>query len=146
MQHVDLPVEKYIGVEVIRELIEINAEKFSNQQRSFLHMDLVEQVLPQADVVLNRDMLIHRSFEDIAKFLALLHESGCVYLLTSHFPRQVTNRDIETGAWRPVNLEIAPFAFPPPLHTICERYTQNEQHSDKCLALWKVADLPRQPG
>ena len=142
MQHVELPVERYIGVDVIGELIESNQKQFANEQRSFLHLDLVQQALPKADLVLNRDMLIHLSFEDIAKFVALLKQSGCRYLLTSHFPDQTDNSDIRTGDWRPVNLEIAPFHFPAPSQILDERYTQNKQHSDKCLALWEIAKLP----
>lgn len=142
MRHVDLPVEKYIGVDVIRELVELNQERFGNAQRSFEHVDLVESVLPRADVVLNRDMLIHLSYRDISRFLSQLRASGCNYLLTSHFPAQVSNSDIRTGDWRPVNLEIAPFHFPAPLQTLDEKYTANPAHSDKCLALWKVEDLP----
>jgi len=142
MQHIDLPVDQYIGVDVIRGLIEVNRIHFANEQRSFVHLDLVEQTLPKADLVLNRDMLIHLSFGDIAKFVRLLKASGCRYLLTSHFPMQAANHDIDTGDWRPVNLEIAPFGFPAPKLTISERYTANPEHADKCLALWDIRDIP----
>jgi hypothetical protein len=142
MQHVELPVERYVGVDVIRDLIEINTRKFSNEKRSFVQMDLVRQVLPTGDLVFNRDMLIHLSYRDIARFISLLKQSGSKYLLTSHFPEQTSNHDIRTGSWRPVNLEISPFDFPAPVLTISERYRENRQHADKCLALWKIADLP----
>jgi len=143
MQEVELPVEKYIGVDVLQELVERNQSQYGNAQRSFMHVDMVQDVLPRGDVVLNRDMLIHLSFADISKFLRLLHASGCRYLLTSHFPDQPSNRDIETGDWRPVNLEIAPFNFPPPRLTISEHYTANMDHADKCLALWEVDNVPK---
>jgi hypothetical protein len=146
MQTVELPVAQYIGADVVRDLIDINNRKFGNNQRLFIHVDLVENVLPRADVVLNRDMLIHLSFEDIGRFLRLLKKSGSTYLLTSHFPWQSKNCNIATGEWRPVNLEIHPFSFPNPMATISERYTQNEQHADKCLALWKVSDIPEIAG
>lgn len=142
MQAVELPVERYIGVDVIRELIAVNQARFGNEQRSFRHLNLVRDVLPQGDLVLNRDMLIHLSFEDIGRFLGLLHASGCRYLLTSHFPGRSSNRDIRTGQHRAVDLEIAPFHFPPPLRTISERYTANTEHVAKCLALWEIKDLP----
>jgi len=142
MQTIELPVEKYIGAEVIKDLVEVNNKTFGDAQRSFIHIDLVQDVLPKGDVVLNRDMLIHLSFSDIHRFIEQLKKSGSEYLLTSHFPKQTENTDIKTGEWRPVNLEIEPFNFPKPLTVISEKYTANPLHSDKSLALWRVADLP----
>jgi hypothetical protein len=142
MQEVDLPVEKYIGVDVVKELIDANNQTYANAQREFKHVDLVEQVLPKADLVLNRDVLIHLSYKDIFRFIARLKQSGCTYLLTTHFPKQAKNRDILTGEWRPVNLEIPPFEFPKPLRSISEEYTANPEHCDKCLALWRIEDIP----
>lgn len=142
MQEVDLPVEKYTGVDVVKELVDANNQKYANDQREFRHVDLVEHVLPKADLVLNRDVLIHLSFADIFRFIARLKQSGCTYLLTTHFPEQTENKDISTGQWRPVNLEIEPFNFPKPLRIMSEKYTANPEHADKCLALWKIEDIP----
>ncbi len=142
MREVELPVEKYIGVDVVKELIDANNQAYANAQREFRHLDLVENVLPKVDLVFNRDVLIHLSYADIFRFIARLKQGGCTYLLTTHFPEQAENRDIPTGEWRPVNLEIAPFGFPKPLRTISEKYTANPEHADKCLALWRIDAIP----
>lgn len=142
MQHVNLPVKRYIGVDVIRQLVKMNSSKYGNEKRSFIHLNLIEDVLPKADVVFNRDMMIHLSYADIAKMIDRLKQSKCTYFLTSHFPEQSSNRDIQTGDWRPINLEIAPFNFPAPIAIIDEKYTVNMAYTDKCMALWKITDLP----
>jgi hypothetical protein len=142
MHTVELPVMRYIGVDVIRGLIETNTKLYADEQHSFVHLDLVHDVLPPADLVFNRDMLIHLSYADSGNFIAQLKRSGARYLLTTHFPEQTANQDIATGGFRVLNLERAPFHFPAPLRVISEHYTANPLHSDKCMALWEIASLP----
>jgi hypothetical protein len=142
MQTVELPVTHYLGVDVIRGLIEDNTRRYGDDQRTFLHLDLVHEPLPPADLIFNRDMLIHLSYADITQFIAQLKRSGARYLLTTHFPDQPENHDIKTGGFRVLNLERAPFHFPAPLRVISEHYTANPLHKDKCMALWEVASLP----
>ncbi len=142
MKSLDLPIKKYIGIDVIQSWIENNQHDYGNQHRTFLHLDITEQVLPKGDVVLTRDALIHFSNKDIAKFLKLLKASGSRYLLTTHFPKHTSQEDINTGEVRPINLELPPFNFPIPLLTISEEYPINPIYADKCLALWKIEKLP----
>jgi hypothetical protein len=139
MQTVELPVTHYLGVDVIRGLIEDNTRRYGDDQRTFLHLDLVHEPLPPADLIFNRDMLIHLSYADITQFIAQLKRSGARYLLTTHFPDQPENQDIKTGGFRVLNLERAPFHFPAPLRVISEHYTANPLHKDKCMALWEIA-------
>jgi hypothetical protein len=87
-----------------------------------------------------RDCLVHFSFKDINAALINLKRSGSKYLLTTTFPRVLINQYITTGAWRPVNLEKAPFFFPKPLMIINESYHKGK-YSSKSLGLWRMEDI-----
>ncbi len=52
MHTVDLPGIKYIGVDVVSDLIERNRRAYGREDRSFLVADITKDRLPAADVVL----------------------------------------------------------------------------------------------
>ncbi len=148
MQTVDLPLKKYIGVDVVKPMIEVNKERYGSDLYSFMHLNIIEQTLPKADIVFCRDCFGHFSYGDIAKSIRRLKLSGSTYLLTTSFTEWETNFDIPTKPceWRPINLMHEPFCFPEPLETISENYTGgNGICSDKSLLLWKIDDLPDLP-
>jgi hypothetical protein len=46
-------------------------------------------------------------------------------------------------AWRPLNLQAAPFHFPDPLALIDEKCTEDDGvYADKQLGLWSLSDIP----
>lgn len=143
LSEVDLPVERYVGVDVVAAVVAANRERYGTDARTFEHLDLLRDPLPRADLVLCRDCLVHFSFRDVERALAAFRRSGAAYLLTTTFPRLETNRDIVTGEWRPINLEIAPFQLPPPLRLLDEEYRgDGGRYADKSLGLWRLGDLP----
>lgn len=132
-------VESYIGVDVVGELVAENQRRFGNDRRRFLHLDLVRDPLPPADLILCRDCLVHFSFADVDRALAGFRASGAGYLLTTTFAGERKNVDVPTGAWRPINLELAPFHLPKPLLSLDERCTHSRGlYRDKRLALWRL--------
>jgi hypothetical protein len=114
MSQVELGV-RYLGADIVEDLVERNRQLYASEQREFLHLDLVEQPLPRADVVLCRDCLVHLAFSDIFGSLRNIKASGSKYLLTTTFVDRDSNEYIPTGGWRPINLERPPFSFPAPL-------------------------------
>ena len=87
---------------------------------------------------------IHLSFRDIFSTIKNFKKSKAKYLLTTTFPELRENRDIVTGCWRPINLQIKPFSFPKPIKLInekYEKYSSNGKDSDKSLGLWKLEDI-----
>ena len=143
MKEVELGVEKYIGAEIIRKLIEINNQRFGNETRTFLVLDITEDELPEVDLVFCRDCLVHFSNEDILRAIASIKKSNSKYLLTTTFINREENQDIVTGYWRPLNLQRAPFYFPYPSKIINENYTGADGlYTDKSLGLWRVDMLP----
>lgn len=134
----------YIGGDIVKPLIEGNRARYSAPDVEFQHLDLLKSELPQADLILCRDCLVHFSFADLSLALTRLMESRATYLLTTHFPGCEQNVDISTGEWRALNFEIAPFEFPAPLRVLSEECRlEDGAHEDKVLALWRIEDLAR---
>jgi hypothetical protein len=135
-------VPRYIGVDVVPELIAAN-QRYASDRRQFLCLDMTTELLPPADAILCRDGLVHLCIDDIFATLANFRRSGARFLLTTTFIGDRGNVDIETGGWRPLNLEREPFSFPPPAASIDERcHHTGGVYSDKRLALWRIEDLP----
>ncbi len=143
---VDLDLKRYIGADIVTELVEMNAERFRDDpMREFRVLDLTGDPLPKADLVLCRDCLVHLSFADIERALRNLRRSGSRYLLTTTFTELGTNIDIATGDWRPLNLCREPFGFPEPLAVLVEGCTEeNGAYADKSLGLWEIASITAQ--
>ena len=136
-------VERYIGVDVVGEIIRRNQRLASGPARVFLHGDLTRDPIPSADVILCRDCLVHFAFADIWRAFRNFQESGGRYLLTTTFIERDGNPDIATGGWRPLNLERPPFCLPPPVAVIDERCLHSGGTvRDKRLGLWELASLP----
>ncbi|MBS1787351.1 MAG: class I SAM-dependent methyltransferase [Acidobacteria bacterium] len=142
MQRVELKVKTYIGVDVVRELIERHTRNHANANRRFMCRDITRDSLPCVDLVFSRDALVHLSSKDCQSALAKFKASGSQYLLMTTFPDTVENEDILTGEWRPINFQLPPFNLPPPLRLINEHCTEDGgRYSDKSLGLWKLADI-----
>jgi len=140
MKLLELDVD-YIGGDIVAELVRENQRRYGDARRRFVHLDLLQDELPRADLVLCRDCLVHLSFEHIRQALANIRKSGCRYLLTTTFVDRDANADILTGLWRPVNLQLPPFGFSEPVRLIDEESPLPDQR-DKRLGLWKVEDIP----
>jgi SAM-dependent methyltransferase len=142
IKDLDLGVDRYIGADIVKELVERNEEKFGSTTRVFVHLDLRKDELPRVDVVLCRDCLIHLSNLDIIRVLENIKKSQAKYLLTTSFTRPTVNEDIVAGEWRQLNLQAPPLSLPAPMMVIKEGYTGTVNYPDKVLALWKISDLP----
>lgn len=137
MRTVDLSfLDVYIGIDIVPDLIAINQKKYAHEKRKFLVADVTTDVLPCVDLILCRDCLAHLCNAAIFKAITMLKKSGSTYLLVTTIPCQESNRDIATGDWRALNLELPPFNFPQPLQIIEEGW------DNKALALWRISDLP----
>ena len=146
MRTLDLPVQRYIGADLLPELIAPLAAAYADARHRFLVLDLTRDDLPPADLLLCRDCLVHLSYADSRRALANVVRSGIPYLLATTFPETEVNEDIVTGDWRMINLERPPFCFPPPLHLLNEGCTEaGGLFADKSLGLWRGEVLARLP-
>ncbi len=143
MRRVDLGVERYVGVDVVQELITRHAARHASAQREFLCLDITRDALPRCDLIFSRDALVHLSNRDALAALANFKRSGARYLLMTTFPAVTANADILTGEWRPINFQLSPFNLPAPLKLINEQCTENDgRYADKSLGLWALANVP----
>jgi hypothetical protein len=136
MSQIDLPVERYIGGELVPAVVEENEARFGNARIEFRVIDLCVDPLPAADLLLCRDALVHFSYADIWRALENILAGEIAFLATTTFPGTKENADLVTGIhWRHLNLEAAPFRFPPPLLTL------PEGSEERWLGIWRVSDL-----
>lgn len=145
MSHVDLSGIDYIGGDIVESMIEANRERYESATRKFMRVDITNGPLPDADVILCRDCLVHFSFDNIIAAFRTIKASGAQYFLTTTFLDRQINKDIVDGDWRPLNLEQSPFLLPAPLSVILEDCTEEGgAYADKALAVWRVSDLATQ--
>lgn len=143
MKTVDLAILEYTGADIVREIVDKNNSLFASANRKFLKLNLIQDTLPQVDLVFCRDCLVHLSFADIHSSLENICSSGAKYLLTTTFTECEINEDIVSGDWRILNLMKYPFNFPDPLMLLNENCTEgNGTFLDKSLGLWMVSELP----
>ena len=141
MQHVELGC-RYIGADIVPEMIAANLERYSRADRQFIALDMVRDGLPAADLILCRDGLVHLSFQDGLRAVANFRASGARYLLATTFLEPRPNEDRPTGLyWRPLNLTLPPYSLGEPIDVI--REPAPEPFEDKSLGLWRLSDLPR---
>ena len=142
MKEVDLPVEHYIGLDIVEALVAKNQREFGSSKIAFQSMNLAEGNLPKADLIFSRDCLVHLSFADALKIIANFKRSGAKYLLTTTFTDRGRNEDLGDGFGRPLNKRLPPFSFPEPIRLINEGCTAgNNLFADKCLGLWLLQDI-----
>jgi hypothetical protein len=143
MSQVDLADLSYVGGDIVQELVLRNQELYSREGLTFMQLDLISSTLPTTDAILCRDCLVHLSYDLIWSAIQNIRRSGSKLLIATTFPKLDHNRDIITGKWRPLNLQLPPFNFPIPLRTISEKNeTADGGPGDKSLAVWSVSDLP----
>ena len=85
MRYVDLGSIKYIGVDIVSALIARNRQLYQTDQRTFAVQDITKDRLPDADVILCRDCLIHLSFKSIKAAISNFKKTSATHLLfTTH--------------------------------------------------------------
>ncbi|MGH3614025.1 MAG: class I SAM-dependent methyltransferase [Pseudonocardia sp.] len=113
--------DHYIGVDVVKSLVDHNRVTFGSEKIDFQHLDIVTDPLPEADICLVRQVLQHLSNAQIAIVLQKLCMYRCV-LITEHHPAdgptvvpnvdKVHGADIRLYDGSGVYLSEAPFDIP----------------------------------
>lgn len=142
MAHIGFLETEYIGIDCVPSLIETNRKRFPG--RKFECLDLLEGNLPEAELVLCRDLLIHLSNHDCQRALKRLATTNAKWIITTTFTGDRENLDIVSGDFRAVQLERPPFNLPPPAELCNEACTLgNGRFVDKSLGLWPMSALSR---
>jgi len=130
-----------VGIDIVPELISANRKRYP--EVDFLVADIVSDPLPKVDLILCRDALVHLPNADVVRALANFRRADATWLLTNTFVSHDQNPDIVAGSWRPINLQLPPFALPPPSCIVDERCLGYEGiYRDKRLGLWRCCELP----
>ncbi|MFT6835915.1 MAG: hypothetical protein ACJA0H_001955, partial [Francisellaceae bacterium] len=75
MQRV-LPADvKYIGADIVENLVTQNQQNYASKNIRFTHLNLISSKLPEADLLLCRDCLVHFSLKDIKLALNNIRQS-----------------------------------------------------------------------
>lgn len=144
MDHVDLAGIEYIGADIVHSIVESNHEDYAREGRRFIELDLTRDDLPEADVLLCRDCLVHLSYANIARVVENVRRSNVAYILMTSFPGRGDNKDVDDGDWRPLDFEAPPFSFPRPVLTIVEECDEEGgSYADKSLCAWAVPTISR---
>lgn len=106
----------YLGVDIVEPLIEKNKLNFENDKIKFKVLDVLEDDIPGADLVICRDLLFHLPNKDILKIISkVVHSSSRFFLVTSHLTLEANkfeNIDIKAGDFRRIDLFKTPFNLP----------------------------------
>lgn len=145
----DGQLEKYLGCDIVKDIIGSNNFifedlKFNTFKPEFKQLDLVVDPLPEGDLLLCRDCLVHLSLASALQFLDNFRKSNITYLLTTTFTRKDrVNYNYPDGTgWFPISLNKYPFNLPQPIKIINENCTEgNMGYTDKSLALYRREDL-----
>jgi hypothetical protein len=89
---------RYVGVDIVPELIAYNQSVYKAPQLEFLCRDIVTDDLPPADCVLLRQVLQHLSNAEIIRIIEKLYNYRYV-IITEHLPfgEFVPNKDMLSG-------------------------------------------------
>ena len=142
MERVDLSGIEYIGGDIVPSIVEANQRLHATESRSFVQLDLTRDKLPNADVLLCRDCLVHLSYANIRAVFANIARSNIRYVLMTSFPGRADNYDVVDGDWRALDFQAPPFSFPAPRLAIVEQCEEEDgSYADKSLLAWRVDDL-----
>lgn len=133
MRAVELTGIRYIGLDIVGELIERNRLLYTAPNREFAAADITTDSLPTADLMLCRDCLPHLPSRHVGAFLDNVSRSPLPLLLATTYVASV-NHDIDrVGIWRRLDLRRPPFSLPEPLTVIAD---YPEGYPERYLALW----------
>ena len=141
MKLLDLKGIKYIGSDIVTELIEKNKMHFRKENVEFMVLDLIQDKLPMTNAVLVRDCFIHLSETQIVEALKNIKRSGIKYLITNNFPDFGPNFNIKTGMFRKVNLSAFPYVLGKPMFEIEEKEHFSDIDGRKTIAVYNCVDI-----
>mgnify|MGYP006079512627 CR=1 FL=1 len=109
MKHIDLKDIKYRGYDISQNCINM-CQKYKKDNITFQVLDITNQIIPQVDLVIVKDLFLHLSFQDINKALDNILKSKPKYLAVSKYPQNEKNIDMDTGfGCRVIDITNPPF-------------------------------------
>lgn len=155
MKEIVSSFESYVGGDIVKKAVEANTEKYGNETTNFVEFDLITDKIPDADLLIVRDVLGHLPLENGKQVIRNILKSNCKYLLSTTWAKKINdhtwtscksgevhreNEGVEYGRFYPVNLMSSPFNFPEPDDYLEEDVMVDgfEQGNRKVLAFWDL--------
>ena len=154
MKEIVFNFESYIGGDIVKKAIEDNNEKYSNSRINFIDFDILNDKIPNGDLLIVRDIIGHFPLEDGVKILKNILKSKCKYLLSTTWAKKIgedwfpcekndvhrENEGVEYGRFYPINLMSNPFNLPNAEIYLEEDVVVDnfENGNRKTLALWDL--------
>jgi len=129
----------YKGCDIVPHLIKKNQELYGANNIDFSILNIINEQIPKADLWICRDVLFHFSNNDIKLTIDNYLKSDVEFLLTTSYELTKKNRNIKTGEYRPLNLQIEPFLFPMPILKIDD--SNYGEHPGRIMGLWAKKDI-----
>jgi SAM-dependent methyltransferase len=110
-QFIDWNGITYTGYDVVKSVIERNQKKFQQPSISFVHADILQALLPEADLLICKDVLQHLTNEDVALFIQKLSQFKYCLITNDVDPttKSSSNPEILKGQYRYLDLTQHPF-------------------------------------
>ena len=126
---------KYLGVDIVEDLITKNKQNYLDKNINF-HVSDVTNFLTEEnyDLVFMRDFFIHITNEDIFKILNNISKMNIKYFAFENYEIN-KNVNTEVGKHRKVNLQIEPFNLEKPI------YSFKDYEEDKYIFFYKKDSL-----
>ena len=140
----DYPDFSFLGVDIVRSVIEANQAKFINKTwMQFNVLDFTRTAIPDGvQLILCRDALQHLPLEKAIDALEQFSRSKARFLLVgSYFGADITNRRIDAGDYYDINLTLEPFSLAGYQHVYHEHTQELISAPEKHLLLYSISYL-----
>ena len=126
--------DKYLGLDIVDELVQNNNKKYSNDKISFKTFDLVKDIIPEGfDIILIRDVFIHLKNQQVISFLKIVRNLDIKFFGVTSTPTLEKNRELKSeGRFRDINIEIEHFNFKN------FEYKIKEKNNNDTLNIYKI--------
>ena len=151
MKEVVKNFDSYIGGDIVEKCIEENNKKYSNSKTAFVKFDLLNDKIPECDLLIVRDVIGHYPLEDGVKIVNNILRSKCKFLLSTTWYNVVDDSYHEkhknTGAihgrFYPVNLMSEPFNLSKPELVLEESVVVDDYvlGNRKVLGFWDLTKI-----
>lgn len=148
MSTMDFQQVNYIGCDVVKEMIEKNSRLYARDNIKFMVKSLIDDDLPNADLIIVRDLLVHLDTSDILKCLENIKRNNFEYIAITNYPTlksQHTDK-ILGDKWRPINLSMEPFSLIDPEYNLDDTSMIQDHDKGKYLSVWSNKKFIRRNG
>lgn len=119
-QHVNWEGILYLGIDVVTSIIQTNIERYGSTNVRFEQLDSLASPLPQADLLIIKDVLQHWSNAQIGQLeprltnfpFVLITDTRETATTEREYVQAALNSDIEPGDMRPLDLSQSPLGWP----------------------------------